>query len=72
MMCLWTLYKKKIFFCILKINDESDPELNPDPLVRGTDPGIWIRIRTKCFGSPVLTVRNVKVVRKASRNDRLD
>jgi hypothetical protein len=25
----------------------SDPEPDPDPLVRDTDPGIWIRIRTK-------------------------
>jgi hypothetical protein len=24
-----------------------DPDPDPDPLVRGTDPGIWIRIRTK-------------------------
>jgi hypothetical protein len=38
-----------LFFCIFKITKESDPELDPelDRLVRGTDPGIRIRIRTK-------------------------
>jgi hypothetical protein len=46
----------------------SHPELNPDPLVRGTDPGIWIRIHTKCHGSPTLTVHIVKVVRNAFKN----
>ncbi len=40
MMCPWASnMKKKIFFCILTINEEeSDPELDPDldPFVRGT------------------------------------
>jgi hypothetical protein len=31
MMCLLASYKRKM---------KSDPELDPDPLVRGTDPGI--------------------------------
>jgi hypothetical protein len=31
---------------------EPDPEPNPDPLVRGTDPGIRIRIRTKMSRIP--------------------
>ncbi len=49
--------KKNKFLCcrsasterILKIRKgkESDPELDPDPVVRGTDPGIRIRIRTQ-------------------------
>jgi hypothetical protein len=46
--------KKKIFFVsILKITDEQDPEPDPhphpDPLVKDTDPRIWlcIWIRTK-------------------------
>jgi hypothetical protein len=34
---------KKLFFCTEE--RESDPELDPDPLVRGTD--TRIRIRTK-------------------------
>ncbi len=44
--------KKIFFFGILKINliNESDTELNPDPLVRGTDPGI--RIRSKMSRIP--------------------
>ncbi len=48
-MCLWASFKKKYekdySFCILK--KEPDPELNPDPYARGTDPGIRIQIRTK-------------------------
>jgi hypothetical protein len=33
--------KLNFFFCILKINEKEsdrDPELDPDPLVRGADP----------------------------------
>jgi hypothetical protein len=43
-MCLWLSYKKKIwgkniFFASLSLlGTELDPELDPDPLVRGTDP----------------------------------
>jgi hypothetical protein len=40
--------KKKIFF-ILKVTEDfgTDPDPHPDPLVRGTDPRIRIRIRAK-------------------------
>jgi hypothetical protein len=44
--------KKNIFFGILKINEERSPELDPYPLIRGTDPGIRIRIRTKMSRIP--------------------
>ncbi len=40
-MCLWLScmkYLKKIFFCILKVTEKSDPELDLDPLVRDPDP----------------------------------
>jgi hypothetical protein len=61
---LWAKYEKKIrkksFFGITKMNEESFnikknllgnlKEL--DPLVRGTDPGIRIRIRTKMSRIP--------------------
>ncbi len=42
--------EKKIFICILKVTykKEEDPEQDPDPLVRGTDPPI--RISTKKVG----------------------
>ncbi len=54
---LWVSYKKKNmkknFFLhpLSHLRKESNPELdpdpeldlNPDPLARGTDPGIWIR-----------------------------
>jgi hypothetical protein len=33
---------------------EPVPDPDPDPLVRGADPGIWIRIRTKM--SRILTL----------------
>ncbi len=33
-------------------NPELNPEPGPDPLVRGTDPGIRIRIRTKMSRIP--------------------
>ncbi len=53
------LYKKKyFFFCIFKVTEEGSQirilDLDPDPLVRGTDPGIWIRIliRTKMSRIP--------------------
>jgi hypothetical protein len=51
MMCLWVNYEKKYgkkICCILKI--DPDPELDPDPLVKGMDPGI--RIRTKMSRIP--------------------
>jgi hypothetical protein len=46
----------KIFFCILKVTEESDPELDPDP---DPDPFVRVRIRgsgsaPKCIGSPTL------------------
>jgi hypothetical protein len=46
-MYLKKLICKKTFFCTLKVTDEKeqDPEPDPNPLVRGTDPRI--RIRTK-------------------------
>ncbi len=37
-----------------KPDPESDPNPNPASLVSGTDPGIQIRIRTKCHGSVTL------------------
>jgi hypothetical protein len=43
-----TLRKTNIFVSVPKVTDErkeQDPE--PDPLVKGTDPRIRIRIRTK-------------------------
>ncbi len=49
-MCLRVSYKRKIFFWSLKSLEESDPEFDPDPLVRGTDP--QIRIRTKMSRIP--------------------
>ncbi len=38
--------KKKRLFCILKVTEDfgTDPDPHPDPLVRGTDPRIRIRI----------------------------
>jgi hypothetical protein len=43
--------KKKNIFCILKINkkevgtgDGTDQEPDPDPLVKGTDTGIWTKM----------------------------
>jgi hypothetical protein len=60
--------KQKNFFLnyffvgIMKVNDEKSririPD--PDPLVRGMDPRIRIRIHTKCHGSAPLGSRNVK------------
>jgi hypothetical protein len=55
-MCLRVSYKKnyekKIFFLhpYSHSRNESDPEWNPDPLVRDTDP--QIRIRTKMSRIP--------------------
>jgi hypothetical protein len=50
---------KNLFFAgILKVNDENsriwiqDPD--PDPLVRGMDPRIRIRITPKCHGAATL------------------
>jgi hypothetical protein len=52
MMCLWESYKKKyeeknFFLATLKSMKKGVGSGDPDPLVRGTDPGIRIRIRTK-------------------------
>jgi hypothetical protein len=43
-MCLWVSYKKKnmkkiFFFASFKVTED------PDPLVRGTDPGVQIRTK---------------------------
>jgi hypothetical protein len=46
------LKKKIIFLASLKSMKKEDPELDPDPLVRGTDPGIRIRIRTRMSRIP--------------------
>ncbi len=52
MMYLWASYEKKMWKKI-RWRKESDlefdpnPEPNPDPLVRGTDPGIRIQIHIK-------------------------
>ncbi len=57
MMCLWASYEINYFFwhpenqwrkeADPELDPDPDPEPDPDPLVRGTDPGIRIRIRTK-------------------------
>jgi hypothetical protein len=41
------------FFCILKVSEDFGTDPHQDPLVRGTDPRIRIRIRIlpKCHGS---------------------
>ncbi len=48
MMCLWVSFKgeknHKKFFASLNLW-RKDPDPEPDPLVRGTDPGIRIRIK---------------------------
>ncbi len=46
--------KQCTIFLILKVNKrkESDPELDPDPLVRGMGPGIRTRIHTKMSRIP--------------------
>ncbi len=46
--------KKTNFFRILKVTEEPefDPDPESDPLVRGTDPEIRIRIRTKMSRIP--------------------
>jgi hypothetical protein len=50
MICLWASYEN-FFVHLRKESDlELDPESDPDPLVRGTDPGI--RIRTKMSRVP--------------------
>jgi hypothetical protein len=38
---------KKIIFSILKVTEDMCTDPHPDPLVRGTDPRIRIRVRTK-------------------------
>jgi hypothetical protein len=56
-MCLWGLvtrkkYEKKFFFASLKsLKKESDPELDPDPLVRGADPDLHLNVTDSqhCF-----------------------
>jgi hypothetical protein len=44
--------KNIVFFGILRVTEEreSDPELDPDPLIRGTN--LRIRIRTKMSKIP--------------------
>ncbi len=51
-MCLLVSYKKKYEkkYFFLHWRKKSDPELDPDPLVRGKDPRI--RIRTKMSRIP--------------------
>ncbi len=55
-MYLWVSYKKKYDFFILKSlksqRKQLDPDSEPDQVARGTDPGIWIRIRTKMSRIP--------------------
>jgi hypothetical protein len=66
-MCLWVSYKKfGHVFASLKLpkkgRKELDPDLEPDldrdPLARGTDPGIQIRIRTKMSRIPKTTAKS--------------
>jgi hypothetical protein len=35
-----------------ELDPDPNPDSNPVPLTRGTDPGIWIRIRTKMSRIP--------------------
>ncbi len=49
------LTSTQFFFICTKLREKSDPELDPDPLVRGTDPRI--RIRTKNSRIPTLLSR---------------
>jgi hypothetical protein len=41
-----------VFFGVLKVNDENREDPNPDPLVRGMDPGSGST--PKCHGSATL------------------
>jgi hypothetical protein len=55
-MCLWLSYKKRIWkqiflFASLK-SLKKDLELDPDPLVRGTDPRIRIRTKKSWIPNP--------------------
>ncbi len=50
-MCLRVSYKKKYEKNWSFLHPKSS-ELDLDPLVRGTDPRIWIRIRTKMSRIP--------------------
>jgi hypothetical protein len=62
-MCLMVNYKKKVnFFSLLKVTEESDLELDPDPdpLVRGMGPRI--RIHTKMSRIPNTGFRSVIVI----------
>jgi hypothetical protein len=57
----------------LKVNDENrsiqiqDPNPNPDPLVRGMDPRIRIRIHPKCHGSATLVSGSSRSGKKKER-----
>jgi hypothetical protein len=39
--------KENQIFCTLKVTEDFGTDPHPDPLVRGTDPGIRIRIRIR-------------------------
>ncbi len=48
MMYLLSSHKKKnTFFASMELDPYPEADPDPDPLVRGTDPGVRIRIRTK-------------------------
>ncbi len=74
-MCQRVSYKKKYFFfaSLKSRRKESDPKSDPDPLARGTDPRIQIRIRTKMsrilntgflLAEPKSRTHNLKVLTK--------
>jgi hypothetical protein len=71
MMYQWASHEKKMFKKIASLKSvkkgsdpelDPDPEPDPDPLVRGTDPGIRIRIRTKMSRSPKTAINIYKYV----------
>ncbi len=55
--------KEQIFF-ILKVTEDfgtdPHPDLHPDPLAKGTDPRIWIRIRTLTFYFGCLQIQDCR------------
>jgi hypothetical protein len=49
--------QKIIFVGVLKVTEkDQNPEPDPDPLMRGTDPRIRSRILSKCHGSETLAL----------------
>ncbi len=58
--------REKNIFCCLKVNDEIagyGPDPEQDPLVKGTDPRIQIRIRIR---TKMSRIRNMTLVRSGT------